>query len=105
MNAEEEIAFLEEALARLERKILDKQRHYKALSNEKMDYVEQLEKENRQLSRQVEKLQEDCLTLKKGYKAQENKTKKLEKLGDSVEKELTSAIMDLDRMIAQENIH
>lgn len=105
VSAEEEIASLEEALTRLERSVLDKQRKIKAGSDEQMDYIEQLEKENRQLNRQVEKLNQDCLTLKKGYKAQENKTRKLEKLNDSVGKELTATIMDLDRIIAQESVH
>jgi len=96
LSADKTVMALEEVLARLERAILSKQAKFKSGSSEQADFINQLEKENRALSRELEVARNNVEKL-------EDRLEKLEKAGDSVEKEIGMMVRHLDGLIAEQN--
>ncbi len=97
LSADKTIMALEEVLARLERAILSKQTKFKTGSGEQADFINQLEKENRALSRELEVARDNVEKL-------EDRLEKLENVGDSTEKEISLMVRQLDSLIAQQNV-
>lgn len=96
LSADKTVMALEEVLARLERAILSKQAKFKSGSSEQADFINQLEKENRALSRELEVARNNVEKL-------EDRLEKLEKAGDSAEKEIGMMVRHLDGLIAEQN--
>jgi len=96
---------VEEALTRLERAVLDHERQGMTSSSEQGAYIEQLETENKKMSRDLAEMKKHCLALKGGYEILENKYMRLEDINDSAEKELAATLHDLDQLIAQKSLH
>ena len=96
LSADKTVMALEEVLARLERAILSKQARFKSGSSEQADFINQLEKENRALSRELEVARDNVEKL-------EERLERLEKAGDSVQQEIGIMIRQLDSLIAEQN--
>ena len=96
LSADKTVMALEEVLARLERAILSKQAKFKSGSSEQADFINQLEKENRALSRELEVARNNVEKL-------EDRLEKLEKAGDSAEKEIGMMVRHLDGLIAEQS--
>ncbi|MCP5381295.1 MAG: hypothetical protein H6912_02915 [Kordiimonadaceae bacterium] len=96
LSADKTVMALEEVLARLERAILSKQAKFKSGSSEQADFINQLEKENRALSRELEVARDNVEKL-------EERLEKLEKAGDSAQQEIGIMIRQLDSLIAEQN--
>ncbi len=101
-SAEQTEAAVEEALTRLERAVLN--RNLKG-AGEQAVYIEQLETENKQMTRDLAEMKKHCIALKNGYELLEKKCARLENANDSAEKELTATLHDLDQLIAQKSLH
>jgi predicted nuclease with TOPRIM domain len=95
LSAESTIKALEEVLARLERAILAKQAKFKTGSSEQADFINQLEKENRALSRELEVARDNVEKL-------EERLEKLEKAGASAEKDIGMMVRQLDMLISDQ---
>jgi len=96
LSADKTVMALEEVLARLERAILSKQARFKSGSSEQADFINQLEKENRALSRELEVARDNVEKL-------EERLERLEKAGDSAQQEIGIMIRQLDSLIAEQN--
>ncbi|MEZ5758006.1 MAG: hypothetical protein R3D86_07280 [Emcibacteraceae bacterium] len=96
LSADKTVMALEEVLARLERAILSKQAKFKSGSSEQADFINQLEKENRALSRELEVARDNVEKL-------EERLERLEKAGDSAQQEIGIMIRQLDSLIAEQN--
>ena len=96
LSADKTVMALEEVLARLERAILSKQAKFKSGSSEQADFINQLEKENRALSRELEVARDNVEKL-------EERLEKLERAGDSAQQEIGHMIRQLDSLIAEQN--
>lgn len=96
LSADKTVMALEEVLTRLERAILTKQAKLKSGSSEQADFIHQLEKENRALSRELVVARENVEKL-------EDRVEKLENAGDSAEKDIGLMIKHLDALISQQN--
>mgnify|MGYP000058900443 CR=1 FL=1 len=96
LSADKTIMALEEVLARLERAILSKQAKFKSGSSEQADFINQLEKENRALSRELEVARDNVEKL-------EERLEKLEQVGESTENEIGLMVKQLDSLIAEQN--
>lgn len=105
MNAEQAGAAVDEALTRLERAVLSRDRQGQASSDEQAVYIERLETENRQLARDFAEMKKNCIALKNGYEVLEEKCKRLKNANDSADKELVATLHDLDQIIAQKSLH
>ncbi len=101
-SAEQTDAAVEEALIRLERAVLN--RNAKG-AGEQAVYIEQLETENKQMTRDLAEMKKHCIALKNGYELLEKKCVRLENANDSAEKELAATLHDLDQLIAQKSLH
>lgn len=97
LSADKTVMALEEVLARLERAILSKQAKNKSGSSEQADFINQLEKENRALSRELEVARNNVEKL-------EERLETVEEAGDSAEKEIGLMIRQLDSLIAEQNV-
>ena len=97
LPAEKTVMALEEVLTRLERAILSKQTKFKTGSGEQADFINQLEKENRALSRELEVARDNVEKL-------EERVEKLENAGDSAQKDIGLMVRQLDSLISQQNI-
>ena len=97
LSAEKTVMALEEVLTRLERAILSKQTKFKTGSGEQADFINQLEKENRALSRELEVARDNVEKL-------EERVEKLENAGDSAQKDIGLMVRQLDSLISQQNI-
>ncbi len=104
-GAEQTEAAVEEALTRLERAVLDRNLKGTASSGEQAVYIEQLETENKQMTRDLAEMKKHCIALKNGYEMLEKKYARLENANDSAEKELAATLHDLDQLIAQKSLH
>lgn len=104
MSADEAEATIEEALTRLERAILNSEKGH-ASSGEQAVYIEQLEAENKKMTREHDEMKKHCIGLKNGYEALEEKYRRLENANESAEKELTGTLHDLDQIIARKSLH
>lgn len=102
LSADQAGESLDEVLTRLERAVLS---HDTQGSGEKAVYIEQLETENKQLSRDLTEMKKNCIALKNGYEMLEEKCRKVENANDSAEKELVATLHDLDQLIAQKSLH
>ena len=98
LSADKTVMALEEVLARLERAILTKQAKLKTGSSEQADFIHQLEKENRALSRELEVARDNVEKL-------EERLEQLEEAGESAEKDLGMMVQQLDALIARQNTH
>ena len=96
LSADKTVMALEEVLARLERAILSKQAKFKSGSSEQADFINQLEKENRALSRELEVARDNVEKL-------EERLERLEDAGDSAEKEISLMVKQLDSLIADQS--
>jgi len=96
LSADKTVMALDEVLARLERAILSKQTKFKLGSSEQADFINQLEKENRALSRELEVARNNVEKL-------EDRLERLENAGDSTEKEIGLMIRQLDSLISEQN--
>lgn len=96
LSADKTVKALEEVLTRLERAILSKQAKNKSGSSEQADFINQLEKENRALSRELEVARNNVEKL-------EDRLESLEKAGDSAEKEIGMMVRHLDGLIAEQS--
>ena len=92
LSADKTIMALEEVLARLERAILAKQAKFKSGSSEQADFINQLEKENRALSRELEVARDNVEKL-------EERLEKLENASSSAEKDIGVMVRQLDMLI------
>lgn len=97
LSADKTVMALEEVLTRLERAILSKQDKFKSGSSEQADFINQLEKENRALSRELEVARDNVEKL-------EDRLERLEKAGDSAEKEIGMMVRHLDGLIAEQSV-
>ena len=97
LSAEKTVMALEEVLTRLERAILSKQTKFKTGSGEQADFINQLEKENRALSRELEVARDNVEKL-------EERLEMLENAGDSAQKDIGQMVRQLDILISQQNI-
>lgn len=98
LSAEKTVMALEEVLTRLERAILDKQAKFKTGSGEQADFINQLEKENRALSRELDVARINVEKL-------EDRLERLEKVGESAQSEIGAMINHLDTIISQQSSH
>jgi predicted RNase H-like nuclease (RuvC/YqgF family) len=98
LAAEKTIMALDEVLTRLERAILEKQAKFKAGSSEQADFINQLEKENRALSRELDVARNNVEKL-------EDRLESFEKAGDSATKEIGLMVKQLDTLISQQTSH
>ncbi|MBT5072612.1 MAG: hypothetical protein HOJ34_13360 [Kordiimonadaceae bacterium] len=98
LSADKTVMALDEVLARLERAILSKQAKFKSGSSEQADFINQLEKENRALSRELEVARDNIEKL-------EDRLETIENAGESAEKEIGVMIKQLDNLISQQNTH
>jgi predicted nuclease with TOPRIM domain len=98
LSADKTIMALEEVLTRLERAILTKQTNFKTGSGEQADFISQLEKENRALSRELDVARDNVEKL-------EERIEVLENAGDSAQKEIGVMIKQLDGLISEQNTH
>lgn len=98
LSAEKTVMVLEEVLGRLEKAIASKKAISQSGSSEQADFIHQLEKENRALTRELEVARANVEKL-------EERIEVLEKAGDSAEKEMGLVIKQLDNMIAEQNTH
>jgi len=89
---------LDEVLARLERAILSKQAKFKSGFSEQADFINQLEKENRTLSRELDVARDNVEKL-------EDRLERLENAGESAEKEIGMMVKQLDSLISEQNTH
>ncbi|PCI32030.1 MAG: hypothetical protein COB54_08260 [Alphaproteobacteria bacterium] len=105
MSAEQAGSAVDEALTRLERAVFSRKNQGQASSSEQAVYIEQLEIENKKLARELTQMKKNCIALKNGYEAMEEKCTRLEKANDSAEKELVSTLHDLDQIIARKSLH
>lgn len=105
ISSEQAGAVVDEALTRLERAVLSRKKDGQTNNGEQSAYVEQLETENKQLTRDFAEMKKNCIALKNGYEILEEKCKKLEQANDSAEKELVLSLHDLDQLIAQKSLH
>ena len=69
----------------------------KSGSSEQADFINQLEKENRALSRELEVARDNVEKL-------EERLERVEEAGDSAEKEIGLMIRQLDSLIAEQNV-
>lgn len=97
LSAEKTIKALEEVLARLERAILAKQAKFKSGSSEQADFINQLEKENRALSRELEVARDNVEKL-------EERLETLEDAGTKAENEIGLMVRQLDLLIADQKV-
>ncbi len=97
LSAEKTIKALEEVLARLERAILAKQANFKSGSSEQADFINQLEKENRALSRELDVARENVEKL-------EERLEKLENASASAENDIGLMVRQLDLLIADQKV-
>ncbi|PCJ31584.1 MAG: hypothetical protein COA93_10775 [Alphaproteobacteria bacterium] len=105
MSAEQARAAMEEALTRLERTLLSRAAQGVTTSGEQAVYIERLESENKQMSRDLAEMKKHCVALKNGYESLEKKCQNLADANDSAEKELAITLRDLDQLIAQKSLH
>lgn len=98
LSADKTVMALDEVLARLERAILSKQAKFKSGSSEQADFINQLEKENRALSRELEVARDNVEKL-------EERLEKIENAGESAEKEIGMMVKQLDNLISQQSTH
>ncbi len=98
ISADKTIMALDEVLTRLERAVLSKQTKNKAGSSEQADFIHQLEKENRALSRELDVARNNVEKL-------EERLEKLEKAGESAENEIGTMIDQLNALISEQKIH
>ena len=105
MTVDEVNSTLEEALIRLERAVLSKPVQDTSDATERAIYIEQLEQENKKLTRSLDEMKKHCIALKNGYEMLEDKCARLEKANDSAERELANTLQDLDQIIAQKSLH
>ncbi len=105
MSAEQASAAMEEALTRLERAVLSREKQGQASSGEQAVYIERLETENKQMARDLSEMKKNCIALKNGYELLEEKCSKLANANDSADKELVATLHDLDQIIARKSLH
>lgn len=105
MSAEQAGAAMDEALTRLERAVLSRERQGQASSGEQAVYIERLEVENKQMARDLAEMKKNCIALKNGYEVLEEKYARLENANDLAEKELVATLHDLDQIIARKSLH
>lgn len=98
LSAEKTVMALEEVLGRLEKAIASKQARSQSGSSEQADFIHQLEKENRALSRELDVARTNVEKL-------EERIESLEQAGDSAQKEMGLMIKQLDVLIAEQNTH
>ncbi|MCC3862175.1 hypothetical protein [Pseudemcibacter aquimaris] len=98
LSAEKTVMALEEVLGRLEKAIASNKAIGQSGSSEQADFIHQLEKENRALTRELEVARANVEKL-------EERVEHLEKAGDSAEKEMGLMIKQLDSIIADQNAH
>ncbi len=98
LSADKTVMALDEVLTRLERAILDKQAKFKSGSGEQADFIHQLEKENRALSRELDVARINVEKL-------EERLERLEKAGESAETEIGLMVNQLDTLISQQSSH
>jgi len=98
LSANKTIMALDEVLARLERAILSKQAKFKSGFSEQADFINQLEKENRTLSRELDVARDNVEKL-------EDRLERLENAGESAEKEIGMMVKQLDSLISEQNTH
>ena len=98
LTAEKTVMALEEVLGRLEKAIVSKQARSQSGSSEQADFIHQLEKENRALSRELEVARTNVEKL-------EERIETLEQAGDSAQKEMGLMIKQLDVLISEQNTH
>ncbi|MBT5766768.1 hypothetical protein [Pseudemcibacter sp.] len=98
LTADKTVMALEEVLGRLEKAIVSKQARSQSGSSEQADFIHQLEKENRALSRELEVARTNVEKL-------EERIETLEQAGDSAQKEMGLMIKQLDVLISEQNTH
>lgn len=98
-------ATMDEALTRLERAVLDRQKRDAAPSGEQAGYIAQLESENRQMARDVADMKKHCIALKTSYEILAEKCQRLEDINQVAEKDLASTLQDIDQLIARQSLH
>lgn len=98
LSAEKTVMALEEVLGRLEKAIASKQVRSQSGSSEQADFIHQLEKENRALSRELDVSRANVEKL-------EERIETLEQAGDSAQKEMGLMVKQLDVLISEQNAH
>jgi predicted nuclease with TOPRIM domain len=98
LSAGKTVMALEEVLGRLDKAIASKSAKSQAGSSEQADFINQLEKENRALSRELDVARANVEKL-------EERIEVLEKAGDSAEKEIGVMIKQLDGIISAQSTH
>jgi len=98
LTADKTVMALEEVLGRLGKAIASKQARSQSGSSEQADFIHQLEKENRALSRELEVARTNVEKL-------EERIETLEQAGDSAQKEMGLMIKQLDVLISEQNTH
>ncbi|MBT5185203.1 MAG: hypothetical protein HOM01_00240 [Kordiimonadaceae bacterium] len=98
LSADKTIMAMDEVLTRLESAILKKQANFKSGSGEQADFIHQLEKENRALSRELDVARDNVEKL-------EDRVEILEQAGDSAQDEIGHMIKQLDVLISNQNSH
>ena len=89
---------MDEVLTRLEHAVLKKQANFKSGSGEQADFIGQLEKENRALSRELEVARDNIEKL-------EERIERLETAGDSAQNEIGHMVKQLDILISEQKTH
>lgn len=98
LSAEKTAMALDEVMTRLEKAILSTGVKSKSGSSEQADFIHQLEKENRALSRELDVARDNVEKL-------EERVETLENAGDSAEKDIGQMIKQLDSLIADQARH
>ncbi len=98
LTADKTVMALEEVLGRLEKAIVSKQARSQSGSSKQADFIHQLEKENRALSRELEVARTNVEKL-------EERIETLEQAGESAQKEMGLMIKQLDVLISEQNTH
>ncbi|MDG1708919.1 MAG: hypothetical protein P8H03_09165 [Emcibacteraceae bacterium] len=96
--ADKTVMALEDVLGKLEKAITSKAIKAQAGSGEQADFIHQLEKENRALSRELEVARANVEKL-------EERVEVLETAGDSAQKEIGVMIKQLDGLISEQSTH
>ena len=98
LTAEKTVMALEEVLGRFEKAFASKQVRSQSGSSEQADFIHQLEKENRALTRELDVARANVEKLEERIEA-------LEQAGDSAQKEMGLMIKQLDVLITEQNAH